>query len=195
MAKRLPDPHEAIEGATVAAATAARLLSGADVLAGVASYGIARSLAVLALEESVKARTLGAIAAHGGHTAFSDDFLRKIVYSGHKERHEAGLVQHLAATSPDVFGRLLLGISIGEEEQAKIEELRKILADANSGKQAGFYSDFDPESGSWSAPDCVTDAEFAKIRALSGDYVNQTQQQLDEFVRFQRSAGAVPSGS
>jgi AbiV len=63
MAKRLPNEHEAIEGAGVATATAARLLSGADLLADVGSYGIARSLAVLALEESVKARTLGAIAA------------------------------------------------------------------------------------------------------------------------------------
>ena len=63
MAKRLPNEHEAIEGARVATATAARLLSGADLLADVGSYGIARSLAVLALEESVKARSLGAIAA------------------------------------------------------------------------------------------------------------------------------------
>ena len=70
MAKRLPDKREAIEGAGVAAAAAAvGLLSGADLLAGAGSYGIARSLAVLALEESVKARTLGAIAvaaSHGG---------------------------------------------------------------------------------------------------------------------------------
>jgi hypothetical protein len=48
---------------------------------------------VLALEESVKVRTLGAIAvaaSHGGRPGFSDDDLRKIVYSGHRERHDAG---------------------------------------------------------------------------------------------------------
>jgi AbiV family abortive infection protein len=69
MVKRLPDEREAIEGAGVATATAATLLSDADLLAGAGRYGIARSLAVLALEESVKARTLGAIAlaaSHGG---------------------------------------------------------------------------------------------------------------------------------
>jgi AbiV family abortive infection protein len=63
MAKRLPDEREAIEGAGVATTTAASLLSTADLAADVDSFGIARSLAVLALEESVKARTLGAIAA------------------------------------------------------------------------------------------------------------------------------------
>jgi len=66
MAKRLPDEHEAIEGAGVATATAASLLNGADLLAGVGSHGIARSLAVLALEESVKARTLGGDRRGGG---------------------------------------------------------------------------------------------------------------------------------
>jgi hypothetical protein len=56
---RLPDEHEAIEGAGVAAATAVGLLSRAGNVADAGNYGIARSLAVLALEESVKARTLG----------------------------------------------------------------------------------------------------------------------------------------
>jgi AbiV family abortive infection protein len=116
MAKRLPNEREAIKGAGVATATAARLLSGADLLADVGSYGIARSLAVLALEESVKARTLGAIAAaaaQGSRPGFSDDELRKIVYSGHRERHVAGLIQHVAAAFPDIYGRVMLGVSVG----------------------------------------------------------------------------------
>lgn len=197
MAKRLPDKREAIEGAGVAAAVAADLLSGADLLAGTGSYGIARSLAVLAMEESVKARTLGAIAvaaSHGGRRGFSDDDLRKIMYSGHRERHDAGFVQHVAATFPDAYGRVMLGMSAGTEDAAKIEELRGLLAAANSAKQAGFYSDFDPDSGSWSSPGSVTEAEFAKIRALIGDYVTETQRQFDEFTRY-RAAGRVPAGA
>jgi len=63
MTKRLPDEHEAIEGAGVASATAVGLLKDADLLVGAGSYGTAVSLAVLGFEESVKARTLGAIAA------------------------------------------------------------------------------------------------------------------------------------
>jgi AbiV len=54
MAKRLPDEREAIKGAGVATATAMSLLNGADLVAGSGSCGIAWSLAVLALEESVK---------------------------------------------------------------------------------------------------------------------------------------------
>lgn len=111
MAKRVPDEHEAIEGAGVATATAASLLNGADLLAGVGSRGIARSLAVLALEESVKARTLGAIAAaaaQGCCPGFSDDDLRKIVYSGHRERHAAGLIQHARQRSPTYTARSCL---------------------------------------------------------------------------------------
>ena len=71
-----------------------------------------------------------------------------------------------------------------------IEELAGLLAAANRRKQAGFYSDFDPDSGSWSSPGSVTEAEFAKIRALIGDYMNETQRQLDEFTRYRAAASA-----
>jgi AbiV family abortive infection protein len=191
MAKRLPDEREAIKGAGVATATAVGLVSSADLLAGAGSYGIARSLAVLALEESVKARTLGAIAAaaaQGRRPGFSDDDLRKIVYSGHRERHAAGLIQHVAAAFPDVYGKAMLGMSVGAVEAAKVGELARLLDAANSAKQAGFYSDFDPDSGEWSSPGSVTEAEFAKIRALIGDYVTETQRQFDEFTRYQAKA-------
>ena len=115
MARRLPDEHEALDGATVASATAAGLLHDADLLAGAGSYGTALSLAVLGFEESVKARTLGAITAAasiGRQPGFSDDDLRKIIYSGHRERHSAGFYQHLAAAYPDVYGRMMLGMPV-----------------------------------------------------------------------------------
>lgn len=197
MPKRLPDEHEAIEGAGIATATAAGLLSGADLLADVGSYGIARSLAVLALEESVKARTLGAIAAaaaQGSRPGFSDDDLRKVVYSGHRERHAVGLIQYVAAAFPDAYGSVMLGMSVAAGEAAGVAELAGMLTEANSWKQAGFYSDFDPDSGEWSSPGSVTDAEFAKIRALIGDFVTETQRQLDEFTRY-RAAGQARVGS
>ena len=195
VAKRLPNEHEATEGAAVAAANAAGLLSDADLLAGAGSYGSAMSLAVLAFEESVKARTLGAIAAaaaQGLSPGFSDDDLRKIIYSGHQERHAAGLVQHLAATSPGVYGNLMLGRAITPDEIAMLEQLADLLASANAGKQAGFYTDFDPNSGSWTSPGTVSSAEFAKIRTLIGDYVGETQRQIDDFRSF-RSTAAGPA--
>jgi AbiV family abortive infection protein len=198
MAKRLPDAHDAIEGAGIAIGTADRLLSSADVLADIGNYGIARSLAVLALEESVKARTLGAIAAAAadGHRAgFSDGVLRKIVYSGHRERHAAGLVQHIAAAFPDVYGKLMLGMSVAAEELARVAEVQAVLAGADTQKQAGFYSDFDAASGSWSSPGNVTEAEFTKIRVLIGDYLGETRRQFDEFNPVREHPGPGSSGS
>jgi AbiV family abortive infection protein len=81
-AQRLPDEREAAEGAVAAAANAAGLLGDADLLAAAGRYGSALSLAVLAFEEAVKARGLGAIAAaaaQGREPGFSEDTLRKII--------------------------------------------------------------------------------------------------------------------
>ena len=144
----------------------------------------------------MKARTLGAIAvaaSYGGRPGFSDDDLRKIVYSGHRERHEAGFVQHVAATFPDAYGGVMLGRSADAEDAAKIAELRGLLAMANSAKQAGFYSDFDPDSGLWWSPGGVTEPEFAKVRTLIGDYATETQRQFDEFTRYRATAGQAPA--
>jgi hypothetical protein len=116
------------------------------------------------------------------------------VYNGHRERHAAGLIQHVAVAFPDVYGRVMLGMSVGAGEAVGIGELVGMLTEANSWKQAGFYSDFDPDSGEWSSPDSITDAEFAKIRALIGDFVTETQRQLDEFKRY-RAAGQAHVGS
>jgi AbiV family abortive infection protein len=186
MSKRLPDEQEAIVGAGVPNAASIEVLSGADAVAGTGRYGVARSLAVLALEESVKARTLGAIAATSSarnRPGFSDKLLAKIVCSGHRERHSAGFFQHLATTFPDAYGQLMLGMSIEPAEAAKIVELLALLVGADKAKQAGFYSDFDPDTGSWSSPVSVTEAEFTKIHVLIADYVTETQRQFDEFTQ------------
>jgi hypothetical protein len=89
----------------------------------------------------------------------------------------------------------MLGMSVGAADAAKIEELAGFLDAANSWKQAGFYSDFDPDLGSWSSPGSVVEAEFAKIRALIGDYVSETQRQLDEFTRYRTAGQAAAAGS
>jgi AbiV family abortive infection protein len=175
--ERLPNERKAQAGATVAAANAAGLLSDADLLAGVGRYGSALSLAVLAFEESVKARTLGAIAAaaaQGRTPGFAEDDLRKIIYSSHQARHQAGLKQHLAATDPDLYGRLMLGMATSPAETAKLQALDALLASANAGKQSGFYSDFDPSAGSWTSPADVSQVGFDQIRPLIGDYVTET---------------------
>jgi hypothetical protein len=121
--------------------------------------------------------------------------LRKIVYSGHRERHDAGFRQHVAAAFPDVYGRIMLGLPVDAGEVARVEELRGLLTTANSRKQAGFYSDFDPVSGSWSSPGSVTEGEFAKIRTLIGDYVCETKRQFNEFTRYREASRMAGEGS
>ena len=114
-AKRLPSEREAACGVAMAAANAADLLGDADLLAVAGHYSRALSMVVLAFEESVKARTLGAIvssAAQGRTPGFSDSDLRGIIYNNHQARHAAGFFQHLAAMSPDIYGKLMFGIAI-----------------------------------------------------------------------------------
>jgi hypothetical protein len=85
------------------------------------------------------------------------------------------------AAFPEIYGKLMLGIAVTPGEIAMLGELAGLLGSANARKQAGFYTDFDPHSGSWSAPAAVSDAEFGKIRALVGQYVAETQRQTDDF--------------
>jgi AbiV family abortive infection protein len=187
VAKRLPDEKEALEGAVVSLANADRLLGDADLLAGAGGTGTAVSIVVLAFEEAVKARTLGAIAvgaARGTRPGFSDDDLRKIVYSGHQARHVAGFLQHLAAAAPGVYGNLLLGMPLPPDAVDEVRELAEVVSSANDSKQAGFYTDFDPVSGSWSAPGTVSDAVFGKMRAIIAAFIDETQRQLDDFMKF-----------
>ena len=197
MEKRLPDDREAIEGAGLASANAARLLAGADLLAGAGHYGMARSMAVLAMEESVKARTLGAIAAsaYGGQLFVDEEVLGTIVYGGHRVRHNFGFLQHVAATFPDAYGKVMLGTFPDAQDVAKIARLRELLAEANSAKQVGFYTDFDPGSGSWASPASVTEVEFAEMRGLISDYVTETQRQFDEFTETQTLAARASTGT
>ena len=77
-------------------------------------------------------------------------------------------------------------------ETAKLQALAAVLASANAGKQSGLYTDFDPVSGSWTSPTDVSRAGFDRIRPLIGDYVAETQRQLDEFASF-RSIASSPA--
>lgn len=160
-------------------------------LADAGSTGTAVSIAVLALEEALKARTLGAIAAAaavGNKVGFSDDELRKIIYSGHQIRHEAGFLQHLAAADPSSYGNLLLGMPLSPDAVKAVHELLELVNSANDSKQAGFYTDFDPATGSWSTPGTGGSALFGKMRAVIAPFIDETQRQLDDFLRFRSRA-------
>ena len=61
---------------------------------------------------------IAAAAAQGRTPGFTQDDLQKIIYSSHQARHEAGLKQHLAATDPNLYGRLMLGMATSPAETA-----------------------------------------------------------------------------
>jgi hypothetical protein len=56
----------------------------------------------------------------GRRPGFSEDELRKIVYSGHREPHTAAFVQHLAAGFPGDYGKLMLGMPLSAEGTAML---------------------------------------------------------------------------
>jgi len=60
-----------------------------------------------------------------------------------------------------------------------VSELARIISSMNTAKQLGFYVDFDPDSGAWTAPGNTTKAEFEEFRTLVGDYVNETKRQIN----------------
>lgn len=74
---------------------------------------------------------IGAAEAQGRHPGFSHDDLRKNVFGGYRERHAVDLVQHVATALPDVFGKVMLGMSVSAADAAKVEELAGLLAAAN----------------------------------------------------------------
>jgi AbiV family abortive infection protein len=178
--KPLPTPAEAAAGVVITAANAANLLSDADLLAAAERFSTALSLTVLAFEESVKTRTLGAIMmADGGPLGFSDGGLRKIIYGSHRARHFAGFLQHLAAATPHVYGKVMLGMALTPAEAAALPRLIKLVGQANAKKQSGFYADIDPESQKWTDPRDISRSEFEETRAFIGEFVTETQRQLD----------------
>ncbi|TDU05211.1 AbiV family abortive infection protein [Streptomyces sp. 846.5] len=182
--KRLPTPVEAAIGFKVAAANSRNVLNGADHLADGQLYGPARSLAVLALEEAVKARTLGSIVAahlHGRPPGYSDADMIAIIYSSHKTRHAAGFFQQLAAGKhKNIYLKLLLGQTPTADEKKALQDLANLLGAADTQKQAGFYTDFDPDSSAWATPADATQDDFEALRALVSEFVDETERQVND---------------
>jgi hypothetical protein len=96
----------------------------------------------------------------------------------------AGFYQQVAAAHPGAYGSKVLGM-----DAAALTELAGIFDMANGVKQAGLYTDFDPDAGSWSSPRSASKPDFARIRRLAGDFVAESQRQLDAFTHRQ-PAGA-----
>ena len=104
------------------------------------------------------------------------------------------MLQHVAAAFPEIYVKLMFGIAGTPGEIGMLEEFADLLNSANARKQAGFYTDFDPDSGLWSVPAAVSEPEFGKIHALVGQFVAETQRQTDDFISFRATAaGSSPA--
>ncbi|MEU4499239.1 AbiV family abortive infection protein [Streptomyces sp. NPDC023998] len=178
---RLPDQGEAVVGLKLATDTARRLLDSAQLLAAGQHYGPARSLAVLAFEESVKARTLAHIAEAGGGVIFSEDDLKKIIFSGHTERHRTGFYQHMVSEYPAALFKALAGLKVEADEVKAVTEWSELKDSANATKMAGFYTDFDPPTSKWRTPASVSQAEFEKTYNLAKAFQDATESIIKDF--------------
>jgi AbiV family abortive infection protein len=181
--KQLPTPGQAAIGARLATANARNHLNCADLLARERQYGTAAALATLSFEETVKARALGAIVVSsrfGQRSGFSDGQLRELLYTSHKLRAAVGFVQHLAVSHADLHGKYMLGVALDDAERKTLLSLAELVYTANGMKQAGLYTDFDPGSGTWSAPADVAAADFETLRNVVSEFVVETERQVDE---------------
>ncbi|WP_042404768.1 AbiV family abortive infection protein [Streptacidiphilus carbonis] len=179
---RLPEPGEAVVGLKLAADTARRLLDGAQLLAAGQHYGPARSLAVLAFEESVKARTLAHMADPGEDgVIFSEDVLKKIIFSGHVERHDTGFYQQMVSQYPAALFAALAGLKVEADDVKAVAEWSALKDSANADKMAGFYTDFYPSTSKWRAPAEVSQAEFEMTYKLAKEFQDATEGTIKNF--------------
>jgi hypothetical protein len=122
----------------------------------------------------------------GGAPGFSDDDLKKVICSGRRERHAAGLAQYAAAVFPGVYGTPMPGMPGSAEGTAMLQELARLLRTANAGPQGRLRPGLRVvvvagHGHRW---------EYAKTGALIGDYVSGARRKPDGFTRDRPAARA-----
>ncbi|MCO1580442.1 AbiV family abortive infection protein [Crossiella sp. SN42] len=164
---RLPDlePQQVRMLYDLVLANADQLLSAAELLLKSGKVGLARSLAILGLEESGKAIAIHerrvAIAFCPEGEPFVNAGLRNL-WSNHRLKLMAVrdfLVreQHWFATNPPQPHELLLG-----ETDVYLETLETWAKEDDEHKQRGFYVDVDPATGNIHRPSDAQDEEAVR---------------------------------
>lgn len=103
----LPDSVESRIWGVLAAENAERLMDSACLLAAHGRLGHAIGLAVLAVEEAVKARALFGFARHGDQFGLDPATMTKLLRGNHRLRH---FVAWLQGSSPDARRWLASGM-------------------------------------------------------------------------------------
>ena len=172
----LPDPVEARIWGVLAAENAERLLESARLLGEAGRLGHAIGLAVLAVEEGVKARALFGYARHGKRFALDDATLGKLLRGDHRLRH---LVAWMQGSSPAARRWLAAGSAPGQTADQKVEaEMIALdwLMIANDSKNGGFYVDYGG-SGHWSTPQGASEEQWTMANAVATLFVQEAADQ------------------
>jgi AbiV family abortive infection protein len=169
--KPIPAPTEACQGGLLAAANAEALLTAAAAASSVGSFGAAESLAVLALEEAVKARMLFAplFALSGASIEITEQGLRALLHGP-----RAHLLRHVIVAGQSIL--LDPARTPGPLDDKELAAMNHLVT-ASARKERGFYVDFTADG--WSTPASVNEGDWIAARAFAETYVAATATQAD----------------
>ena len=179
MPRALPEAKDAYEGGEAAILNAESLLEAAKASAEKGNLGVAVGLAVLALEEAVKARALfGFLMARkmGAPFGLSDKAFEDLLYRNHALRHILAFWQGM---SNETHTAWISGEMPREEKGRKAVErdlaAARWLSKANLAKLRGFYVDF--IDGKWVQPLNVQPADWDMALGVVTPFVEETRRQ------------------
>ena len=187
----LPDMVEARIWGVLAAENAERVLASASLLAADQRQGHAIGLAVLAVEEAVKARALFGYARYGGRFSLDDVTLARLLKGDHRLRH---FVAWMQGSSPTAWRWLASEGETDRTADAKVEaELVALdwLMIANESKNGGFYVDY-KGAGHWSTPQAATDEQWSMANAVATPFVDEAMEQATRNMEDLKTAGPHP---
>jgi AbiV family abortive infection protein len=187
----LPDLVEARIWGVLAAENAERLLASASLLAANQRLGHAIGLAVLAVEEAVKARALFGNARYGDRFSLDEATLAKLLKGDHRLRHFVAWIQ---GSSPAARRWLASEAETDRAADAKVEaELVALdwLMVANESKNGGFYVDY-RAAGHWSTPQAATDEQWSMAMAVAAPFVGEATEHATRNMEDLKTAGPHP---
>ena len=175
--KPIPTPTEAVAGGLLAATNAETLLRAADAASQAQCFGAADGLAVLAIEEAAKARTLFArlfAGRIGARLAITDVELRSLLYGP-----RAHVFRQFMASVHVVLRHAARLHERGQDfdhplEPEDIAELNHLISSSRR-KERGFYVDF-TESG-WATPASVSESDWLASKSIAAQFVAETSRQ------------------
>ncbi len=177
----IPTPRQACDGGLLAAANAAALLQAAIAAGGVRSFGAAEGIAILALEEALKARVLFVplLADQlGSSLNVGEDQLKWLLHGPHAHffRHAMGAWHVLSKRSREPSG-VVDAIHAAPLTIEEFDAIDRFMM-ASHRKERGFYVDF--TDAGWSTPASITEDRWLASRAFTEPFIAETTEQASQ---------------